>query len=756
MRGPWGGERPTPAGGPAPVPARPTRDDARCVNRGRGGGAGRPGTTRVARWSAEHPWRAIAGWVLFVALCAGVGAAAGTNRGTVSDFWIGEAGRAESIAAAAGLSPPETEHVLITGGADERVAADVAAAVREVPGVAAVGPFERSADGSALRVPITMAGGTDDARRAVRGVVDRVTEVAARHPDARIAQTGGPSISLGVNARQGQDLARTEMISLPLTFVILVVVFGAVLAAAVPVLVALSAFIGSVGLYGLASWVFPDAGGAAISVVFMLGMAVGVDYSLFTLKRVREERASPPARPGHVAAVQVAADTAGRAVVTSGVAVVVSLVGLYLVGDVIFSSIATGAVLVVAVSVLASLTVLPAVLVLLGDRIDARLFRSRRRAADPREDVWKRLLGPASRRPVATLLIAVALTAALAAPALSMRLGVEGKETFPASVPAVAAYAELTRLFPDQGARHLVAVRADGVRSALTALAERTTGDPRYAGTPEIRTSADGTAGTLRIAVPHPENSAAALDSLRHLRADLLPSTLGRVPGAEHAVTGEIARGVDYSAHQAGRIPWVIGFVCLATLVVMAVAFGSPVLAAIGVVINLAAVAVAWGVLALVFQNRWAEDLLGFTSPGFVGSRMPLMVFAILVGLSTDYQIFVVSRIREAVRAGVPTRRAVVEGIASTAGTVTSAAVIMISVFAGFLFIDRIEMKEVAVALTTAVLFDAVVLRILILPAVLTLLGDRVWWPHRPGAAGTVTPAPAGAGRPTSPGTGPR
>jgi RND superfamily putative drug exporter len=299
-------------------------------------------------------------------------------------------------------------------------------------------------------------------------------------------------------------------------------------------------------------------------------------------------------------------------------------------------------------------------------------------------------------------------------------------------VPAVAAYAELTRLFPDQGAHHLVAVRAEAgrapaVAAALDALAARSPG------VLEIRTTPDGTTSTLRIAVPHPENSAAAVDSLRVLRTELLPQTLGRVPGVEFAVSGEVARGIDYAAHQSERLPWVIGFVCLATLLVMLVAFGSVVLAVLGVVINLAAVAVAWGVLTLVFQYTWAEDLLGFTSPGFVGSRMPLLVLAILVGLSTDYQIFVVSRIREAVRSGTPTRRAVAEGIAATAGTVTSAAVIMVSVFVAFGFIDRIEFKEVAVGLTAAVLFDAVVLRILILPAALTLLGERSWWPGHPG-----------------------
>jgi RND superfamily putative drug exporter len=243
------------------------------------------------------------------------------------------------------------------------------------------------------------------------------------------------------------------------------------------------------------------------------------------------------------------------------------------------------------------------------------------------------------------------------------------------------------------------------------------------------------------VPVPHPENSPEAAASLQRMRTELLPAALD-LPGVEYAVSGEVARGADYAAHQDTRIPWVIAFVSLATLVVMLFAFGSVPLAAIGVAINLATVAVAWGVLTLVFQDTWAEDLLGFTSTGFVGSRMPLMVLAILVGLSTDYQIFVVSRIREAVRSGTPTRQAVLDGITGSATVVTSAAVIMLSVFASFLFIDRIEMKQVAVGLSVAVLFDAIVLRILILPSVMTLLGERCWWPWRPAGRDAAAPAP--------------
>ncbi|MEU9703950.1 MMPL family transporter, partial [Streptomyces sp. NPDC047981] len=352
--------------------------------------------------------------------------------------------------------------------------------------------------------------------------------------------------------------------------------------------------------------------------------------------------------------------------------------------------------------------------------------------------VWALLLGPVVRRPLVALLAGVAATVALAAPALGMRLGTEGKETFPDSVPAVAAYDRLVAAFPSEGAAHLVLVRGEDPAAPLRKLAAATRGDALFAQdtAPVVRVAEDGRTALLALPVPYAANSPEAARSLERVREVLLPAAVEGTRGLERAVSGEIAAGADYAAHQERRLPWVVLFVSLASLAIMYVAFRSVVLAVLGTVLNLAAVMVAWGVLTLVFQGTWAEGLLGFESLGFVGSRMPLMVFAILVGLSTDYQIFVVSRIREAVRRGVPTREAVVDGIAGSASVVTSAAVIMVSVFVSFLFIDRIEMKQLAVGLTVAVLFDAIVLRAVILPSALALLGDRAWWPHRPTATG--------------------
>ncbi|MFF8606199.1 MMPL family transporter [Streptomyces sp. NPDC015346] len=728
-----------------------------------------PVTVRTAQWCATHPWKAIAGWVLLLALCVGAGAAAGTNKGSFADFWVGEAGRAEAMASDSGLTPPPVEQVLIEragpggggggggGGAAvgseaegegeaEAAAAEIRARMAALPAVESVAEPVVARDGDAVRVAVTLRGDKETAKQDVEALLAQTAAVQQAHPGLLIEQTGSASISVAVNDKQGEELGRTEMISLPVTFLILLVVFGAVLAAGIPVLLALFAFVGAVGLYGLASWVFPDAGGAALSVIFMMGMAVGVDYSLFYLKRAREERERSGSTISHVRAVELAAATSGRAVVDSGLAVALALAGLYLVGDVVFSSIATGAILVTLVAVGGSLTVLPALLALLGHRMDGGRFARRRgRRAEGR--MWAAVLRPVVRRPLLALVAGLVVTVALAAPALSMRLGTEGKETFPDSVPAVAAYDRLVAAFPSEGPAHLVLVRGEDPAAPLRRLAEATRGDALFAQdrAPVVRIAEDGRTALLALPVPYAANSAEASRSLERVRERLLPAAVAGAsaagtsgasgaPATEWAVSGEIAAGADYAAHQERRLPWVILFVSLATLAVMYAAFRSLVAAALGMLLNLAAVLVSWGVLTLVFQGTWAEGLLGFESLGFVGSRTPLMVFAILVGLSTDYQIFVVSRIREAVRRGVPTREAVVDGIAGSASVVTSAAVIMVSVFVSFLFIDRIEMKQIAVGLTVAVLFDAIVLRAVILPSAMSLLGDRTWWPAHPSA----------------------
>lgn len=702
-------------------------------------------TVRAARWSAQHPWWAVLAWVAFVATTVALGAVLGTNQATGKDFWMGEAGRAEAIATGGDVMRPTAEKLMITADsgrfdvdAAHAAAADLGAGLDGLPGVDSVDDPLLSPDRDALLVTVVMEGNTPAAKKHMPALVEAVEEVRAEHPGLRIEQTGDVSRSQGLDALIGEGLLKAEMITLPVTLVILLFVFGAILAAAVPVLLAISSVFSALGLYAVASYAFPDAGGAVTNVVLMMGMAVGVDYSLFYLKRVREERARSGGTISHAAAVELAAATAGRAIVVSGAAVLVSLVGLYLADDVIFSSIATGSIIVVLVAMASSLTILPALLAALGRRTDQRLFLGRRSRTGEPGRLWATMLRPASRHPVATLLIATVALLGLALPVLGITLRVEGNDTFPRSVPAIAVYDRVAATFPDQGPSHLIAVkstpdRADDVAAALTDVVDRAGRSTLFAPHQQlaIRVSADQRVTTLELPTPHGNNSPEAIESLDKLRTELLPETVGKIPGAEYAVSGEVARSVDYVGHQAAHTPWVVGFVLLLTFLMMAAAFRSIVMGLIGVVLNTLSAAAAFGTLTLVFQSTWAEGLLGFTSTGFIGSRIPLILLVILFGLSMDYQVFVVSRIREAVLRGTPTRQAVLDGISGSAGVVTSAAVVMVSVFVSFMFVGLLELKQIGFGLTVAVLLDALVVRILILPAVMTLLGERSWWPTR-------------------------
>ncbi|GAB3868080.1 MMPL family transporter [Dactylosporangium cerinum] len=706
----------------------------------------------MAGWSARHPWRAIAGWLLFVVVCIGVGVAVGGNPATSEDFRIGEAGRAEAMAAEGGMQQKPVERVLITaasGGRLDRAAAEAAAAdvtgrMRALGEVESVGGPVWSADGTAVRVDVTLGGPELDGKQHVEPLRAQTALVQAAHPALRVEETGSPSISKGVEELRGKDLARTEMIALPVTLITLLLVFGSVALAVVPLVLALSSIIAAVGLSMVASHAFPDAG-VGTNVILLIGMAVGVDYTLFYLKREREERARAGGRLSARAIVDLAAATSGRTVVLSGIAVVISSATLYLADDVIFSSIATGAIAVTLVAVVSSMTVLPALLVMLGRRAERRTARTGRVARADRERTGHgrltgAVLGLTSRRPAAVLIVTSAALLALAAPLLGLRLTDMGRETHPRAIPAMQTFDRLNQAFPELKAMHQVVVRADAdrvgdVADALKDLASRAAADPRLAGTAQVRTSADGRISMLELAVPHYVSTAEARTSLRTLREEYVPATVGKVSGVETAVTGDVARYADYPEHQERKLPLIIATLLLVTFAMTAWAFRSVVLGLVGMALNLLSAGASLGLLVLVFQHSWAESVLDFTSTGTIGSRVPLFLFVILFGLSMDYQVFVISRIREAALRGVSTRQAVLDGIAGSARVVTSAAFVMVTVFASFVGLHIIEMKQMGFALATAVLLDAVVIRILVLPAIMLLLGERSWWPSRPGAA---------------------
>lgn len=689
--------------------------------------------TRAARWSATHPWRAIGAWLMFVVVAVGLAATVPTQEVDDADYRVGESGRAAQMVEAAGLDQPPFESVLISSragdldpGEAQAAASDLTDRMRGTPGVEAVEDPVPSADGSALLVSVELTSEDVDAGP----LLDETAAVQAAHPDLVVAQAGDVTIDEAINERVGEDLRSAEFISLPITLVLMLVAFGALIAAGLPVLLAATSVAATIGLSAVVSWIVP-AEPTVYSMIVLIGMAVGVDYSLFYLKRERRERANGRTT---LDAVAIAAETSGHAILVSGAAVIAALAGLFVLSDVTFNSLATGSILVVAVSVIGSITVLPALLVKLGRWVDRPriplLWRltGRTRAGT----ISGRVLGPVVRHPVAALVVASIGIVALAIPAFTMKSHQAGLATLPADIPTVQTLRDITRAFPGEGtSAQVVVTGADSAeaRSALERLATEAerSGDFVTEGA-EVRSSADGATSIIDLALPYEESDDRATAAIERLRSDVAPAALDDLGGdSTWAVGGGAADSLDYGNKQAQRMPFLLGFVLLSTMVMMVIAFRSVLLGLVSTVLNLASVAVAFGLLAIVFQHGVGEDLLDFTSPGFVIDWVPIFVFVVLVGLSMDYHVFVLSRIRELVDQGLPAREAVHRGIADTAGVITSAAAVMVSVFAIFATLSMMEMKMLGVGLSAAILIDATVIRLVVLPAVLVLLGERAW-----------------------------
>ena len=683
----------------------------------------------VAGWSGRHPVIAIAGWVALVVMCVLGGNLAGSHKASDDQLTAGEAGRAASMITAAGLDGKDVESVLLTGRngpipdtAARAAASAVNAGVTGLPSVSGVAPLIRAADGSAWLLPVSMVGNADDPGPLLRAV----SRAAAGFPDVQVGVSGSLTIGADIDAQLGRDFSSALVISLPITIVILLLAFGALLAAGVPLLLGISAVLAAVGLSTVASHVLPD-GGSTAELILLIGMAVGVDYSLFYLKREREER-----RLGCSTgeALTRATATAGHAVVTSGCAVTVAMAGLFLVGDVNFASMAVGAIFVVSLAVLGSLTVLPAVLGVLGARVDrpripllSRLTMSNRPAR-----VWPALLRPALKHPAVTLAAGVFGMLLLAWPATTLHLKNSTAADLPQSLPSVAAYGKLTAAFPGQQSSMRVVVhgRPDAVAEAVRRVGVGLAGTSPLRSVPEV--SASGDTAVVTVAVPFAADSRQARAALTAMRQTELPQATAGLPGMTTAVGGSIAENVDYLDELASGAPLVVAFVLLMTFVLMMWSFRSVVVGLVTIAANALSAGAAFGVLALVFQSAWGAELLGFHPSHAVIAWIPVFLFVILFGLSMDYHVLVVARIREGVDRGLPTKDAVREGVTASASVITSAAAVMIGVFAIFAGLHMIEFKELGVGLAAAIFLDAVVVRILILPSLMVLLGRANWW----------------------------
>jgi len=695
---------------------------------------------RVARWCALHPWRAILGWVAFVAFAVGLAMMIPIQETTDADYRHGESGRADAMVSAAGFDEPDTEQVLITarsGELDQVAAQDAAAAVvagvEGLAGVDEVAEPQASPDGTAYLVSIQLARDHDDP-----APLQEVTRaVQADFPQLEVRETGDLSLDAAIDERVSEDLRSAETLSLPITLVLMLLAFGALIAAGIPVLLAATSVAATIGLLAPLSHLV-HAEMTVTSMIVLIGMAVGVDYSLFYLKREREERARGRTTRD---AVEIAAQTSGHSILVSGAAVICSMAGLFVVTDATFSSLAVGSILVVAVAVLGSITVLPALLAKLGRWVDRPRVPILHRVLGRmgRGAISARLLRPVTRHPLVSLVLSVVVVVLLAIPALGMKTSSSDLQTLPGDIPEVQTALALSDAYPSEGTTAELVVRAeadqqDEVAAALAEVESAAEESPlfRPSDTP-VAVSDDRSTSVLTLAMPYDFSDDRVERAITMVRSELAPAALDDLagPDVEYAVGGDAAETLDFVDLQQSRLPLVVGFVLLLTLVVMGVTFRSLPIALVSALLNLASVGVSFGLMTLVFQHGWFESALDFSSPGFIIEWLPLFVLVVLVGLSMDYHVFVLSRVREYVQRGLPTRLAVRQGVTDTAGVVTSAAAVMVSVFSIFATLSMLEMKMMGVALSGAILLDATLVRLVMLPAILCLMGDRAWWPTR-------------------------
>ncbi|MFF5338120.1 MMPL family transporter [Streptomyces sp. NPDC013181] len=702
---------------------------------------------RIGVWSAHHRKTAILGWLLFVVLAAGIGGASGMVEMTDAENAAGDSARAEQILSDAGLAHRAGELVMVSSAEPDgwkAAARELATAVENTGEVTGLTDPVVSEDREDALLVFEMKGDPDTAADRVQPVLDAVAGVQEKHSGVTVRQFGDASAGKWLGDLLSDDFKKAEFTAVPLALGILLVAFGAVVAALLPVGLALTACMAAFGLLSLASHQL-HLFQTTYSVMFLMGFAVGVDYCLFYLRRERDERAA--GRDAETA-LRIAAATSGRAVLVSGLTVMVAMAGMFLSGLMLFKGFALATITVVFIAMLGSVTVLPALLSWLGDRIDAGrvplLNRRGKRGRKQSGGFAGRVLRPVLNRPKLFAAGSAAVLLVLAAPAVGMKtesLGLE--KQFGSDSALSVAYRQISETFPGGPAPAQVVVEADDI----TAPAVR----EALAGFDDVTVHRARNVAEFEVPLPGGEQG------LADLREDRLPAAFDGT-GARAYVTGEVATSVDFNDQLKRGIAPVFLFITAVTFLLMLFCFRSYVIAVTSIVLNLLSVGAAYGVMTAVFQHGWGAGLIGSEGVGAVESWMPLFVLVVLFGLSMDYHVFVVSRIREARGRGLATRPAIDEGIRATAGAVTGAAVIMVAVFSVFATLSMQDMQQMGVGLAVAVLLDATVVRMVLLPSVMALLGERNWRTPRglgrlPGLDHSEPEPVAVAAAPVAPGT---
>ncbi len=722
---------------------------------------------RAGHWSASHRKLAIWGWVALLVVAIFVGNSIPAKQLTDTDKAVGESGRAQ-VTLDKAFPQPASEMVLVHSDKKtyddagfHAASDDLVKSLRDLGVVATVtDPYEHhgdlvSKDKHSVLVTLDIKGDADKAVDKVDPIVRSVESSQAAHRDMRI-ESFGTSADKELDNVFMKDLQKAGMLSIPVTLLILLVVFGSLVAAGVPLLLALSAVMATMGLVALPSQIFPIDEGAS-EVILLIGLAVGVDYSLFYMRREREERAA-----GHdpQTALQRAAETSGRAVLVSGLTVMVAMAGMFFAGDKGFVGLGLGAMMVVGVAMVGSLTVLPAMIAWLGDRVEkGRLPRLRRRNRTRRNvgesRMWTAIIDRVLKRPVVSAVAATALLLVLAAPAVNMKTTFMSASDLPQDIPVMQTFNRIEAAFPFEDNQSAVVIKGENVKSeqmtkAIAELSKQALATGQMHKDIETEYSKDGTVAQVTIPMDGNGNDDASKEALSTLRNDIVPATVGNLSGYDANVAGTTAQNVDANAQLTKAVPIVFGFVLILAFMILLVTFRSIVIPIKAILLNLLSVGAAYGVLTYVFQYGHFESALGFHSNGGVASWLPLFMFVVLFGLSMDYHVFILSRVKEAVDRGMRTEDAVSYGIKSTAGVVTSAAFVMVAVFAVFGTLQIIEFKEMGVGLAVAVFLDATIVRAVLLPATMKLLGEHNWylprslnWLPKVKGEGEVVPAKA-------------
>jgi RND superfamily putative drug exporter len=697
---------------------------------------------RIGRWSARRPWLAIGAWLAFVVLAVATLALTGTK--SLQTGVTGQAARAEAMINAHNANPAQYEFAYLHSDTLTVGAPAFRAAIAEVT------TDMRRALGGRVTTRISSGGhsalvggriGPPFSTPALRGAVASAGN--ARIESVLYDNSGGGS---------NNDLSRAEQLSVPVTLLVLLIAFGALVAAVVPVVLGATAVIAAFGLLGPLSQLFP-LDSSVKTVVLLIGMAVGVDYALFYVIRSREERARGLA--SHEA-LERTARTSGHTVIVAGTTVAIAMAGQFMIGTDIFNGIAAGTIAVIVCAVAGSVTVLPAVLELLGPRIDrGRIPFLPHLGSGEDSRFWPAIVDRVLRRPVVSLVAAIAVLMALAIPALGLQVSQPSSDYINPVIPQ-ALQARIVSDFPWSSPPAVVVFSLPSRQRAAAERAARqleTLAAARGIAHPPFTTGAtqDGDVGILQLPLSGTGDDAASKHALAVLRKELIPATLGRVPDVTTAVTGETAHNVDFTQQMTQGLPYVIAFVLVLAFLILLFTFRSLVVPVKAILLNLLSVGASYGVLVLVFQHGWAEGLLGFHSTGWIISWLPVFLFVVLFGLSMDYHVFILSRVREGIDSGMSNDDALRYGVARTAGVVTCAALVMFGVFSLFGTATSLDLKQAGVGLAVAVLLDATLVRAVLLPASMKLLGDWNWYLPRwlewlPGARipGSRTSVPSG------------